>query len=117
MFYALDFSVPGGLSSLPGADSFYSFSPSDLTAFDQDPFFGGDAFAANMGHTGFVFVPPSCVESTCRLHVHFHGCGMHYDEVGYDFMLRSGFLEVAAANELVLLFPQVVPTSFSQNKK
>ncbi len=89
------------------------FDASDLVSFEQDPFFDGDAYSANMGQVGFVFVPKRCREgassssSPCRLHVHFHGCGMHFDAVGLDFILGSGFLDVAEQNDIVMLFPQV----------
>jgi len=43
----------------------------------------------------------------CHFHVHFHGCGMCYDNIGTEFILGSGFLDVAEANNIVMLFPQV----------
>jgi len=43
----------------------------------------------------------------CKFHVHFHGCGMYFEAIGEDFMLGSGFAEVAVANDIVILFPQV----------
>ena len=44
---------------------------------------------------------------SCRLHVFFHGCTMSADENGTEFIENSGILEMADANNIVALFPQV----------
>jgi poly(3-hydroxybutyrate) depolymerase len=44
----------------------------------------------------------------CRLHVFFHGCQMQSSNgVGTDFITESGFVQIADANNIVVLFPQV----------
>jgi len=45
--------------------------------------------------------------SLCRFHVHFHGCGVTYGNIGSDFVLGSGFVDLAETNDIVMLFPQV----------
>jgi hypothetical protein len=40
----------------------------------------------------------------CRLHAHFHGCGMYLGNVGTDFVTRSGMLHTA--EDVVVIFPQ-----------
>ena len=67
----------------------------------------------------YLYVPHKCKEGGCRLHVGFHGCTMArtqpWDErVGgglYEdkYVRYSGYLENAAANDVVVLFPQVMP--------
>jgi poly(3-hydroxybutyrate) depolymerase len=82
-----------------------------LTSFDQRPYAeaaGSRGLAAN----GWLYVPEGCAsggEAQCRLHVFFHGCKQGASYVGDAFVRRSGFLEVAEANRIVLLFPQIEP--------
>jgi len=35
---------------------------------------------------------------------------MHFGQVGTDFITQSGFLEIAEANNIILIFPQVRET-------
>jgi len=82
-----------------------------LISFDQRPYAeaaGSRGLAAN----GWLYVPEGCAgggEALCRLHVFFHGCKQGASYVGDAFVRRSGFLEVAEANRIVLLFPQIEP--------
>ena len=56
MYYALDHLYGGGLTF-----PFSGYDSSNLLSFEQGPFFpDGDAYAANMGQLGFVFVPSNC---------------------------------------------------------
>lgn len=60
---------------------------------------------------GLVFVPENCRTAPgCRAHVVFHGCWQGIGEVGETFARDSGYLRWAAANRLVLLFPQIAPS-------
>ena len=43
----------------------------------------------------------------CHLHVYFHGCSLSADHIGTNFIVESGLLEMADANNIVLLLPQV----------
>ncbi len=47
---------------------------------------------------------------SCRLHVVFHGCRQGRSFVGDALVRGAGYLETAAANDIVLLFPQLVPS-------
>ena len=53
--------------------------------------------------------PHSCSdgELSCHLHVHFHGCGMERGWLGNGYIKRTGFLPLAEANNIVMMFPQV----------
>jgi poly(3-hydroxybutyrate) depolymerase len=83
--------------------------PAGLREFDQRPYArvsGSEALAGR----GWLFVPPGCEPGSagrCRLHVVFHGCKQGSPFVKDAFVRRAGYLEVAAANRIVLLFPQI----------
>jgi poly(3-hydroxybutyrate) depolymerase len=83
--------------------------PGELAEFDQRPYAKASG-SASLADRGWIFVPKSCTggdRPRCRLHVVFHGCRQGASLVGKEFILESGYLEVAAANGIVLLFPQV----------
>ena len=69
------------------------------------------AAGAGLSNTAYLFVPPSCAkgEQACALHLVLHGCAQSAETVGTDFIKQSGYLPWAAANDIVLAFPQVVP--------
>ena len=46
-------------------------------------------------------------EHSCHLHIHFHGCGMERGWLGDGYIQRTGFLPLAEANNIVMMFPQV----------
>jgi poly(3-hydroxybutyrate) depolymerase len=78
----------------------------ELLTFDQSPYTeGGDA--ASMDARGFLFVPANCAGgAACRLHVAFHGCGQGIGDVGRTFAAQAGYNRWAAANGIVVLYPQ-----------
>ena len=83
-----------------------------LVEFDQTPYSASSGSAALAEH-GWLYVPSACkagATAKCRLHVVFHGCKQGASFVGDQFVKRAGYLEVAEANDIVLLFPQVEPS-------
>ena len=58
--------------------------------------------------TGDKFSTKDCTSTKkpCDLHVFFHGEGMSGDEVFEKSIKYSGFLEWAATNHMIVLFPQ-----------
>ena len=40
--------------------------------------------------------------------MYFHGCSLSADNIGNNFIVESGLLEMADANNIVLLLPQVL---------
>jgi poly(3-hydroxybutyrate) depolymerase len=66
------------------------------------------AAEAGLAETAFLYRPTSCPESGCRLHLALHGCAQSESQVGRAFMEQAGYLRWAAANGIVLAFPQVV---------
>ncbi len=84
----------------------------ELVEFDQLPY-ASLAGSAALAERGWLYVPAGCAAGStakCRLHVVFHGCKQGGSYVGDQFIRRSGYLEAAAANETVVLFPQVAPS-------
>jgi len=86
--------------------------PAGLSEFDQRPY-ASAAGSAALAERGWLFVPAGCERGAagdCRLHVVFHGCKQGASYIGAEFVRRSGYLELAEANRIVLLFPQVAPS-------
>jgi len=85
-----------------------------LIAFDQTefaPFF--DTAALSLNHTGYVYVPGACLNRTkCRVHVSFHGCLQSFGVIGNTYMMRSGYIQWADTNRLIVLFPQTIISPF-----
>ncbi len=86
-------------------------SPGTLVTFDQREFADGDAFAISMADTGYAYVPEFCRQERCRVHVAFHGCRQSAATIGERFMRGAGYNRWAAANRLVVLYPQTVARS------
>ncbi|GHT92449.1 hypothetical protein AGMMS49545_10000 [Betaproteobacteria bacterium] len=64
-----------------------------------------------LAKTGYLYVPKSCKQGEpCRLHIAFHGCGQHADEIGLDFVKGAGYNEWAEKNHIVVLYPQATAT-------
>lgn len=71
------------------------------------------AAEASLSDTAWLFVPPACTDgaAACPLHLVLHGCAQSAVSVGTAFIEQSGYLPWAAANGIVLAFPQVVPSA------
>jgi len=81
-----------------------------LVKFDQTEFFQGINRTHFMAPSGYLYVPKGCENSynrECSLHVYFHGCGTGSDSNDGQHMIKSGFLELAEKNHIILLFPQI----------
>lgn len=75
-----------------------------LYTFDQKPFAANES---RMLGYGYILVPRDCENGeTCRLHVHFHSCMARSDEQKDIYIRRTGLLEYASTNRIVMLFPQ-----------
>jgi hypothetical protein len=69
------------------------------------------AAEAGLAETAYLFVPEACSAEggACALHLVLHGCAQSASQVGTAFIEQSGYLDWAAANGIVLAFPQVAP--------
>ena len=83
-------------------------SAGEMISFDQRPFIAGRAIDASLANEGFAFVPASCRNGGCRIHVAFHGCLQNADEIGRRFVEGAGYNSWAASNHIVVLYPQTV---------
>jgi hypothetical protein len=91
-----------------------------LAAFDQTEFFGRRG-AAGLSGVGYVYVPTACRGGGCRLHVAFHGCRQNVDAQGADrahddFVRDAGYNRWAAANRIVVLYPQTTESRLNPNR-
>ena len=67
--------------------------------------------AHSIDSTGWLYVPPACASGQrCKLHVSFHGCNQGYSQVGDQFFRRTALNEWADSNDIIVLYPQAVPT-------
>jgi hypothetical protein len=82
-----------------------------LLEFDQVEFGGGPA--SSMDTTGFVYIPTGCQDriKKCKFHIAFHGCQQSKSNVGDVYATKAGYLEVAEANDIIVLFPQAIATN------
>lgn len=69
-----------------------------------------------LAKSGYIYVPASCMNNeSCSLHISFHGCEQSYDDIGYEYILNSGHIPWADANNIVILFPQALANVLNPN--
>lgn len=94
-----------------------------IVTFDQQAFVSDSAPAYNGLHAvGHVFIPAQCEAdapgaSDCKLHVVFHGCEQNQDFIADQYWTRTGYNTVAAANDIVVLYPQTKASPVMPNPK
>ncbi len=75
--------------------------------FNQSRYFDPGDNSVSMHALGHIYVPTRCARGErCRLHVAYHGCRQHQDEIGDAFYTQAGYNEVAEANGIIVLYPQ-----------
>jgi hypothetical protein len=85
-------------------------------SFDQASFISGTPSAASMDSTGYLYIPTSCQNGeTCKLHIALHGCEQSYTDVGTAFVEHGGYNTWAEANNIVVVYPQTVPSTLLGN--
>jgi len=90
--------------------------PGNFITFDQSEFFAFNPSLSSMATTGFIYVPTDCqYGAPCRLHIAFHGCLQSSGNVGNTFALRAGYIEVAEANNIIVMFPQATSNLSNPN--
>ncbi len=80
-----------------------SFVTFNQRSFLHSPF-------SSMGNTAYAYVPKACRTESCRVHVAFHGCRQSAAAVGERFYKGAGYNELADANKMIVLYPQVEPS-------
>lgn len=80
---------------------------SKIIAFDQSEFFAGaNPDNISMSKKAYVYIPKSCEEGKCRVHVVFHGCLQGASEIGKEYCTETGYNEMADTNNIIVLYPQ-----------
>ncbi len=108
------------LGHLLGSVTAPAAAPSgSLIRFDQNRYApGGAAKPLSMDENGFVYVPRSCANgAACKVVVTLHGCkqGYSYQGFGTQFIDKAYLNEYADTNNLIVLYPQAVPTTTLDN--
>lgn len=76
-----------------------------IISFNQASF--APTSVSSLSNTGYAYVPQACNTQTCRVHVAFHGCKQGAEQIGDLFYAKTGYNEVADANNIIVLYPQV----------
>jgi hypothetical protein len=87
-----------------------AYKKENLKSFDQSKYNGG--IMSSLADSGMIYVPDGCKDKTCPLHVAFHGCSQTVKDIGLDYVTGTGFLGIAEANDIIVLYPQVKISSF-----
>lgn len=83
---------------------------SDIMAFDQAEFI--DADNTSMSDTAYVYAPAVCkTNRSCPVHVVLHGCEQGAAVIGDQYYAGTGYNQMAEANGMIMLYPQVQPSS------
>lgn len=83
---------------------------SPIIAFDQSEFI--DSAYTSMSDTAYAYVPAACQNGkSCPIHVVFHGCKQGAQVIGDKYYAQTGYNRMAEANDLIMLYPQVQPST------
>jgi len=88
-----------------------------LRQFYQDEFLDTSIFQVNgLAKYGYIYYPNNCIGGNCRVHMHLHGCGLtagSYFYGGFEKITQGGWMEYAAANDIIVVMPQAEWNMFS----
>jgi hypothetical protein len=89
-----------------------------MLEFDQAEFVGDRRPEAHgMAGSGFLYVPAACAaaNTSCKLHVAFHGCKQDVANVQERFIRHAGYNQWADINQLLVLYPQAAASVRNPN--
>lgn len=86
------------------------FKKENLIRFDQREFSSSASALADQGH---VYIPTSCQQGGCWVHIAFHGCDQDPLSVGEAFTIESGYNRWAESNHLIILYPATKKSYFN----
>ena len=90
----------------------------DPVDFNKSRFFSfKQAAAFGMHETGYAYIPEYCEMNECPVHFQLHGCGMNSDQIGFAYIMHSQFNEIAEANKIVVVYPQVKDVQLTPKQK
>jgi len=86
---------------------------SSVQSFSQDNYLSNPN-SKSIADTGYIYIPEACsLGESCRLHVAFHGCLQDYGNVGNAYIENAGYNYWADSNNIVVLYPQTIASSFN----
>ncbi|WP_115720612.1 extracellular catalytic domain type 2 short-chain-length polyhydroxyalkanoate depolymerase [Gallaecimonas mangrovi] len=89
----------------PNAKAAADTSPKAV-AFNQAAFFSGNQ--TSMSDTAYYYAPKACLAGKhCPVHVVLHGCEQGATEIGDKYYDHTGYNQMADANDIIMLYPQV----------
>ncbi|XP_039269886.2 poly(3-hydroxybutyrate) depolymerase-like isoform X2 [Styela clava] len=108
--------IYGGNLEVPSYSSTAPAPRGTVFTYDQSEFINSlNPSSIGMDSKGYIFVPDSCTGATetCRLHVSIHGCEQGDSFIGDSYVMETGYNEVAALNNIIVIYPQasVIPIS------
>lgn len=92
-------------------DTLGSFRRFDQQEFVDDGFFED----AGLAKYGYIYYPENCKTQSCKVHMHLHGCLMIHQGLTKDGFKDDGFLQYAATNGIIILFPQAEYQLFGES--
>ncbi|XP_021948980.1 uncharacterized protein LOC110846509 [Folsomia candida] len=100
-FHTLNAIYNGTLTMPTGSETL-----TQLLQFEQGEF--GGSQTSSMDSTGFIYVPLGCASNTkqCKFHISLHGCSQHRGTIGDIYATKTGYLQVAEKNDIIVIFPQ-----------
>lgn len=81
-----------------------------LVQFDQREFVHMDFDTSTFKDFGLVYVPNACESKNCYVHAILHGCNQSLDDITKNY----GYNEFAAANDIILLYPDSTCWGFNK---
>jgi len=93
--------------------------PNNFMKLNQTEFVpeGYTLSSLSLNDYAIMYVPKSCRDdmknTTCSLHVSFHGCGQTTVDLNDIYYSHIGFNEWAETNNIVVLYPQTAPVWFN----
>lgn len=87
-----------------------------ILRFDQRAFAPA---GTGMAETALLYVPQACTGATahCKVHVAIHGCVQSEASVGNQFVTETGYNAWADSNQMLVLYPQVNPSTDPANPR
>jgi poly(3-hydroxybutyrate) depolymerase len=77
--------------------------------FNQGEFVTGSR--TSMDADAYAYIPAACRQTSCGIHVAFHGCQQGASVIGDRFYNGTGYNEFADTNKLIVLYPQAHPST------
>jgi hypothetical protein len=86
----------------PNTDSMHG----ELTTVDFSAYVES---GSSLSDTAYIYVPENCADadSSCQLHIAFHGCRQGAEFIEDRFAIASGLNEWAAQNRIIVVYPQI----------